>query len=126
MLSQSDIEWIRSNRAEVTESRTELVDLIREVSAEPDPYTGESNATESRETVSAVWTEISTVSNGDRDVVNGVELQQDDVQITFDADVDLVGVETVEREGVSFTIFAVDEKGIGTVNRRECFARRTT
>lgn len=126
MLSQNDIEWIRSNRAEVTESRTELADLIRIVSGEPDSYTGESNATETRESVSVVWTEISTVSNGDRDVVNGVELRQDDVQITFESDVDLAGVKTVERGGISFTIFAVDEKGIGAVNRRECFARRTT
>jgi hypothetical protein len=126
MLSQSDIEWIRANRAEITEGRTELVEIVRLIDGEPDPYTGEVNASEIRESVSVVWTEISTVSNGDRDVVNGIELCQDDVQLTFEPDVDLTGVKTIEREGVSFTIFAVDEKGIGTVNRRECFARRTT
>lgn len=126
MLSQSDIEWIRSNRAEVTESRTELVDLIRTVSGEPDPYTGEPADMESRETVSAVWKEYSTVANGDRDVIGGVELRQDDVKVTFDADVDLSVVEKVERGGVAFTIVAIDEKGIGSRNRLECVARRTT
>lgn len=126
MLSQSDIDWIRANRTEVTESRTELVDLIRTVSGTPDPYTGEVATTDSRETVSAVWKEYSTVANGDRDVIGGVELRQDDVKVTFDADVDLTGVNTVERGGVEFTIVAVDEKGIGGRNRLECVARRTT
>lgn len=126
MLSQSDIDWIKSNRAEVTESRTELVDLIRQVAGEPDPYTGEANTSETRETVSAVWKEYSTVANGDRDVIGGVELRQDDVKVTFDADVDLVGVNAVERQGVAFTIVSIDEKGIGGRNRLECVARRTT
>lgn len=126
MLSQSDIDWIKSNRAEVTESRTELVDLIRQVDGEADPYTGEVSTTEITETVSAVWKEYSTVANGDRDVIGGVELRQDDVKVTFDADVDLADVKTVMRGGVAFTIVSIDEKGIGGRNRLECVARRTT
>jgi hypothetical protein len=126
MLSQSDIEWIRSNRAEVTEGRTELVDIVRLIDGEPDPYTGESSASEIRESVSVVWKEYSTVANGDRDVIGGVELRQDDVKVTFHADVDLTSVNSVERGGVAFTIVAIDEKGIGATNRLECVARRTT
>lgn len=126
MLTQSDIEWIKANRAEVTECRTEPVTLVREVVGEVDPYTGESTSGTSTEMVQAVWKEYSTVANGDRSVVNGVEIRQDDVQVSFDSSVDLANVVFVQRDGVNFTIITIDEKGLGAVNRLECVVRRTT
>lgn len=126
MLSQSDIEFIKANRAELLQNRTETITVVRAVSGGADPYTNEPINTESSESVAVVWKEVSTVANGERDVVNGVELQTGDVQVTFDVAVDLTDVLRLERTGVSFEIVTIDEKGIGSVNRRECIARRTT
>lgn len=126
MLSQNDIEWIKSNRAELTSGRTESITLIREVEIGADQYTGETIIDEVPESVSVIWKEVSTVANGERDVVNGVELQNGDVQVTFDGSVGIENVKHIVRGGVEYSVVTVDEKGIGTVNRRECIARRTT
>lgn len=126
MLSQNDIEWIKSNRSAITESRTESIVLLREVAGEPDPFTGEGTSTIVRETADVIWKEYSTVANGDRTVIGGVELLQDDVKVTFDASANLTGVYEVERQGEAFSLVAIDEKGIGGLNRYECVARRTT
>lgn len=126
MLSQSDIEFIKNNRSELLQNRTETITLVRAISGEPDPYTGESSETEVPESVTVVWKEVSTIANGERDVVNGVELQTGDVQVSFDALVNLSDVERIERGGLEYTIVTIDEKGIGAVNRRECIARRLT
>jgi hypothetical protein len=124
MLTNDDIQWIKANRSELTAGRTESVTLVRISASGVDPYTNEPITSETREIVPAVWKEVSTVSNGDRSVVNGVELRQDDVLVTFDSDVDLTGVTAIERNGVKFSLVTVDEKGIGTVNRYECVVRR--
>jgi hypothetical protein len=126
MLMEHDVEFIKNNRSEITANRTEPITLVRVVEGTPDPFTGEPSTTETREIVNAVWKEYSTVANGDRSVVGGVELRQDDVKVTFDSSVDLSGVNKVERKSVSFTIVAIDEKGIGATNRFECVARRVT
>jgi hypothetical protein len=126
MLTQDDASWIKSNRAEVTEGRTETITLVRAVSGGNDPYTNEPIDTEASESASVVWKELSTVANGERDVINGVELQTGDVQVTFDSEINLSDVIRLEHAGIKFEIVTIDEKGIGTVNRRECVARRLT
>jgi hypothetical protein len=124
MLTNDDIQWIKANRSELTAGRTESITLVRQSVGGVDPYTNEPITAETREIVPAIWKEVSTVANGDRSVVNGVELRQDDVLVTFDSDVDLNGVTAIERNGVKFSLVTVDEKGIGAVNRYECVVRR--
>lgn len=126
MLTQDDANWIKSNRVEITEGRTETITLVRVVSGGNDTYTGEPISTESSESVVVVWKEVSTVANGERDVVNGVELQTGDVQVSFDVGVFLTDVLRLERGSIKYEIVTIDEKGIGVVNRRECIARRLT
>jgi hypothetical protein len=126
MLSQSDIEFIKNNRSELLQNRTETITVVRAVSGGSDLYTNEPISTEASESIAVIWKEVSTVANGERDVVNGVELQNGDVQVTFDAEFDLSDVIRLERAGLTFEIVTIDEKGIGAVNRRECIARRLT
>jgi hypothetical protein len=126
MLTQDDASWIKSNRAGITEGRTETITVVRAVNGGNDPYTNEPTITEAVESVSVIWKEVSTVANGEHDVTNGIEIQTGDVKVTFDPAIDLTGVLRVERGGVSFEIVTVDEKGIGIINRRECVARRLT
>jgi hypothetical protein len=124
MLTNDDVQWIKANRTELTAGRTESVTLVRQSASGGDPYTNEPITSEIRETVPAVWKEVSTIANGDRSVVNGVELRQDDVLVTFDSSVNLTGVQFIERNGVKFSLVTIDEKGIGAVNRYECVVRR--
>jgi hypothetical protein len=124
MLTNDDINLIKANRIEITEGRAVPVVLLRIVPGEEDPYTGEKGDTITEEPAQAVWKEYSTVSNGDRDVIGGVELQQDDVQMTLDASIDMSGIERVKYSGETFEIVTVDRKGIGAVNRYECVVRR--
>lgn len=126
MLTQDDASWIKSNRAEITEGRTETITVVREVTSGNDPYTNEPVSTDVPEAVTVVWKEVSTVANGERDVINGVEIQNGDVRVTFNSVTNLSDVVRLERGGIEYEIVTVDEKGIGAVNRRECVARRLT
>jgi hypothetical protein len=121
MLSQGDVDFMKSNRAEITESRTELITIIRVTRSEADPYTNEPVTTESTDTASVVWKEVGTV-----DIINGVQLQTGDVKVSFDATVDLTSVKHIVRNGSNYALISMAEKGIGTVNRVECIARRST
>lgn len=124
MLTNDDVNWIKSNRTELIQNRTESIEITHVTEGDKDPYTGEATNTETLETVSVIWKEYSTVANGDRSVVAGVEIRQDDVKVTFDSSVDLSDVKRVVRGGISFELIAIDEKGIGETNRYECVARR--
>jgi hypothetical protein len=126
MLTADDIAWIKTNRAEITGNRTESVTLVHATITGVDAYTGEPIVTDVLETVSAVWKEYSSVANGDRDVINGIELRKDDVKATFADTVTLADVSEVQRGGVAYAIITVDEKGIGGKNRYECVLRRVT
>lgn len=126
MLSQSDIEFIKANRTELMQNRTVTITLIRESTTEYDEYTGEPIVAETSEMVDVIWKEVSTIANGERDVVNGVALQTGDVQVTFGADTDLSEIKHVMKDDVTYVIVTTDEKGLGAVNRRKCIVRRST
>jgi hypothetical protein len=127
VLTNDDINFINANRAELTQGRTESIFLIKPVIIGTDPFTNEPIESEPEKIpVDVVWKEYSTVSNGDRSVIGGVELRQDDVKVTFNSSVDLSDINEVERSEAKFTLIAVDEKGIGGLNRYECVARRVT
>ncbi|MBW3113490.1 hypothetical protein KYJ26_16675 [Bacillus sp. MCCB 382] len=127
MLTEQDIEFIKSNRSEILANRTEPVTLIHIVPGAEDPWTGESTGdTQSPEIVEVVWKEYSTVANGDRDVIGGVELMQNDIKVTIPSTATLGDVERIIRQGVAYELIAIDEKGLGDPNRYECVARQVT
>jgi hypothetical protein len=127
MLTEQDIAFIKSNRSEILANRTEPVKIIHIVPGAVDPWTGEPTGdTESPEIVEVVWKEYSTVANGDRDVIGGVELMQNDIKITIPSTTTLGDVERIMRQGVAYELIAIDEKGLGDPNRYECVARQVT
>jgi hypothetical protein len=125
MLTESDVEWIKSNRSEITESRSESVTLVHTSVTGNDPYTDEPITETTTETVAVIWREIPS-TGGDYDVIGGVELRKGDVKVTFDADVILSDVTKITRAGVDYTLVVADERGIGERNRYECVVRRVT
>jgi hypothetical protein len=127
MLSREDIEMIRSTRAEITHNRTEPITLIHVKPGAVDPWTGEPTGDEEvSEVVDVVWKEYSSVAVGERSVIGGIELKENDVKVSFEPSVVLSDVDRVIRQGEQYTIVTIDEKGLGGLNRYETIARRMT
>lgn len=124
MLTNDDINTIKLDRSELTANRTEPITLIHVVEGAKDTFTGEPTTMETPEIVGVIWKEYSTVANGDRSVIGGVELLQNDVKVTIPSTATLSDVTRIERLGVAYKLLTVDEKGIGGLNRYECVARQ--
>lgn len=121
MITEADIEFMKLNRSELTANRTVPVTLVL-ASGAVDPYTNEPvEGYESTTGADAIWKEVGTI-----DIVNGVQLQSGDVKVSFDATVDLSAVIRIEYAGIRYNIVSIADKGIGSTNRRECVARRST
>ena len=127
MLSREDVEMIRSTRAEITHNRTEPITLIHLIPGAVDPWTGEPTGDkEVAEVVDVVWKEYSSVAVGERAVIGGIELMDNDVKVSFEPSVVLSDVDRLIRQGEPYTIVTIDEKGLGGLNRYEAIARRMT
>lgn len=124
MLTQDDVAWIRSNRADITANRTESVEITREIISGRDPYTNEPITDTTTETVDVVWKEIKAVSAGDLQIIGGVALEVGDVTMTLPPDIVIDGITIVRRGGVDYRLIAYDERGLGGKNRYECVVRR--
>ena len=121
MLTLSDIEFIKKNRAEVTQNRTDSVIIYHKQESVVDPFTGDSTFIEVPETVEATWQRYTSESPGtdDKRYVNGVVAEVGDVHANFDISIDLSDVNTVKHvpSGEIWRIRGIDEIGIGEPNR---------
>jgi hypothetical protein len=126
VLNSNDIDLIKANRAELEALRTTPVILERKALTGHDPYTGEPINTVTTENVQAVVKGFHGQVGGERLIVNGVEIQSGDVQMTFNHTINLVGVQYVIHDGKKYALVSVQPKGIGGTNRYECVARKVT
>jgi hypothetical protein len=126
MLNENDLQYMRNNREGIKQLRTEPVIITREVQTGKDPYTGEPITVTETETVQAVVTGFTGVVGGEQLLVGGIAIQQGDVAVAFDYGVIMQGIKHIEHDGTLYTLFSVQERGIGTPNRYECVARRVT
>jgi hypothetical protein len=115
---------MKVNRADIEALRTELITLVALTETGSDPFTGEPITTETRIDVEAVWKKVASIANHDRSLVDGIELKAGDYRVSFNYDVPIANINTVERNGSAYELIAIDEKGIGEINRYECIARR--
>lgn len=123
LLTEADRDWVRSNRKEIMETRTEPVVIVHETVSETDPYTGEPTYTETQETVDALWKDFSSAWNPEKVLKAGVMVNEKDIRATFDIDVDLSDVNRVIRQGKEYAIISRNPRGIGGPNRVECFLK---
>lgn len=124
MLTQGDIDLMKANRKELEQLRTTPVTLTRRTVTGENPYTKEPIFTEAIETVNAIVEGFTGEVGGEQLIVNGVVIQEGDVNVTFDISVNLNGITQLEHDGVAYVLFSVQERGIGTPNRYECVARK--
>jgi hypothetical protein len=125
MLSQSDIEWIKANRTELTEGRTETITMIREIVSGKDDYSGEPLLVIERTNEDVIWRDmVFKGRHSEINYVNGVEILSDDEWVSFRPDIDLSSLTKLEKDGVIYTLVTIHELGIGGRTRYECIVRR--
>lgn len=130
MLTKADIEFIKQTRIEITQNRTNSVEIIHLVEGAEDPFTGDPAVTETPEVVEGTWRTYTSESPGSNDIsyVNGVRVESGDCMAEFDLSVDLSDVRRVKlvRSGVTFDIQAKDKIGLGEINRHYVLLRKVT
>jgi hypothetical protein len=103
-------------------NRTVEVTVLFNSAGGYDPYTGEPIAGEPvAETVAVVWKPVT-----ERDLVNGTEIRNGDVKVSFMSDVNLADIVRLTKSGVEYAVFTADELGLGGPNRYECVVRQVT
>lgn len=108
MLTDADVEFIRANRAEIKQHRTELVMV---------EYTDGTHWL-----VDAIWKEPPSVHGSVARNVGDYTLDANDYAITLDTTVDANAIIRVHRKGQRYILTDVDERGLGGLNRYECRA----
>lgn len=128
MLTDNDVAFIKANRAEVTQHRTEPITLHGEVVSGTDPFTGDPTYTPTETIAYGVWSD--QTGTDEKRYVNGVEVLEGDALISFDLSevttANLRNVTKVTHDGVDYSLVATDAIGLGGDNRVECIARRIT
>lgn len=123
MLTPEDIQFIKDNRREITANRTVTITAQRVTQSGKHPITGEPIETTEPVTFEVVLKDIDSLRSGERSTVEGIELQSDDILVTFFADADLTNITDFEYKGKTYRFVAIDERGIGQTNRFEVIAR---
>lgn len=129
MLSESDIDLIRSTREEVRKNRTLTVTLVGENIIEKNPITGEEVVVPFEEDVVAVVTEISVRTAVDRYLNEGIEVRTGDiiVDISYEdipGNINNESLSDIVYGGLVYTVVSTDSLGLGGYNRVEVIGRR--
>lgn len=123
MLSADDIAWIKQNRSEIIEGRTETVAAQTAVQGGADPITGEPLQSFVDTTFDVIWEEAHALQAGERQMIGGIAIEKGDAAATFNETDDPSAVEFLIRNGKKYKIIAIQEQGIGGVNRWTCLVR---
>jgi len=123
MLTPGDIQFIKDNRLDITANRTVTITAQRVTQSGEHPITRELIVTTEPVTFEVVLKEVDSLRSGERSTVEGIELQSNDVLVSFFADADLTDIAEFEYNGKTYRFIAVDERGIGRTNRFEVIAR---
>lgn len=109
MLTDGDVEWIRSNRADIKQHRTELITVIHVDGTE-------------EAAVEVVFKEPRNPSGEPAREIDGYFTNPNDYNVSFDADFSANTALTLIRGGRQYVLTDVDERGLGGLNRYECRA----
>lgn len=125
MLIDADREWIKVNRAEITASRAVPVTVVLETT-DTDPWTGEENTQRTEQPTECIWRELQTVSRTQLTVVDGVEIEEGDVEAKFGENVTIKTAHFVERDNHRYRVVSVNRAGIGEEYKLVVLLRKVT
>lgn len=106
MLTDADVEFIRANRADIKQHRTEPVTI---------------DHTDGRQTVAnVIWSEPRVPNGSPARAVGDYSFDNNDYQASFDPDVGIYTALKIWRKGQRYILTDIDERGLGGLNRYEC------
>lgn len=128
MLNKYDIDLIKETRREITEHRESDITFIGEKRTREHPITGEPITEQITEETVALVYEITSAFKFDRELSEGVDVQNGDLWIDVDLR-DMKGfspdeVKSIKYEGVTYTVMSSDSVGLGEDNRVQIIGRR--
>lgn len=123
MLTPEDVAEIKATRAEIEANRRETITIYHAGTKVKDPITGEEITGEpTPEDVEVVWKKFTLA---DKAKFAGTDVEEGEASVTFHLDVILDDLTDIKRNGISYTLMTIDERGLGGINRRECVVRRS-
>jgi hypothetical protein len=108
MLTDDDVAFIRANRAELKQHRTESVTV--------DYVDGTTGA------VSVIWKEPPSPNGVEARAIGDYTLHDNDYNVTFDDTAEVDGIAVIRRGNGRYILTDIDERGLGGLNRYECRA----
>lgn len=145
MLSDTDVEYIKSTRKEIVQHRLKPFILVGEVLGPEDPYTGNPTKTTEEFEVLGTWTPMtgSGTSGTDYDYIDGVRVMSGDIianvdieyiidgvarsvgnYVDINATYSLSSVTHAKKDGITYVVRAVEKLGLGEDNRYFILLRR--
>jgi|SRR5699024_2121577 len=128
MLSEGDVDFIRTSREQIRTRRTKLVKVYSEVETGEHPVSGEVIIEKRTDEISAVITEVSVKTSIDRYMDEGVEILTGDIIVDISMKDVPEGVTnddmlSVKYDGDDYKVLAADKLGLGGYNRIEILGR---
>lgn len=106
MLTDADVEFIRANRADIKQHRTESVMIEH---------------TDGRQTMAnVVWSEPRVPNGSPARAVGDYSFDNNDYQASFDPDVGIYTALKIWRHNQRYILTDIDARGLGGLNRYEC------
>lgn len=126
MLTEKDVEWIKSNRRETTRNRTTPIKVAGVSENGKHPITGEPITEPFEEKTKARVTEITSAFKTDISLEGGILVEKGDLWVVIDLDdlpVKSSDVKTIIYDEETYTVLAADKEGLGEHNRLTIVAR---
>lgn len=120
MLTEKDVDWIRSNRKEITKNRTSSITLIGKKEEEKDPVTGEPIEKDVEKDTKAIVIEMTSAFKFDISLKEGAETEEGDLWVVVDRDdmkLDSEDVSEIKYREEKYKVLAADTLGLGKLNR---------
>lgn len=106
MLTDADVEFIRANRADIKQHRTESVIVEH---------------TDGRQTVAnVIWSEPRVPNGSPARAVGDYSFDNNDYQASFDPEVGIYTALKIWRHNQRYILTDIDARGLGGLNRYEC------
>lgn len=127
MLTKGDVEWIKQNRREITQNRTQPIDVIGELVIGEHPLTGEKITEETSYPTTALVTEIVSAFKADVSMVQGFIVEDGDLWVDLDIEdltIEVADLKKIKYRDNYYSVMAKDRAGLGGTNRIIIVARR--
>lgn len=123
MLSNEDLAYIKLNRREITENRTQDITITLTSKSKENPFTGEITETNVDKDVASVVIDRTSRTSAERRISNGAEIVEGDIWFSIDTDEFLSSdnprtITKAIHDNLTYEVLAHDPKGIGELTTR--------